>query len=665
MILPVNPYQYTNPVYHKSEFFDRQFVINRLRQALHAHRSIQLIGQWRIGKSSLLRYVQEHLAEFVDDDRAIAIYYDLLRRPQLRNGDDFFARILQLMSNTLVERGQQGAALPPQMDLTDPIEFEEFCDCWIDKEGYRFILLLDEFGSIARNKNFDWNFFANLRSTIPDLTYILASPRSLSDFAHEQVITSPLWNQLQLIQVTLFEKRQFIQELIHKPVEQIGLSWPDKAENFVYERGGQYPCYIQMAATALYDTYDQGQLNYKQAEKVFRDTATDHFRHLWTKTLYDQYRPKREDLLRMALLDLVHGRGIDDDLAEDLEFRSLVWRNESTDQWEPFSVWFADWLRRWSTDKRIQTEAESKRLRKQTKSKFPKSSLSDLSLQKGQLVGEQYRVQKTVGATRYSQVVVAYDESLKRKVVIKCLRVDQEPDDIAQRLRENLLRGAGIMANLDHPNIGRVYHALLNPLGVVMQWIEGLSFQDILDIGRRISATDAIKIGIELASALNYAHEQGVIHRDIKPGNIILTESEKPVLIDFDIARATACETISRLNDGSFGYVGTKEYSAPEQFLNPEGVGSPTDLFALGLVLYRLLTGRLPYEHGNLPSLYEEGHFPKPEQFDIPEPLYRILYSLLHQQPGKRPTAAKLCDELKTCASFLETYDSEFQKLDV
>ena len=638
-----NPYQFSDPVYQTGKFFGRQTVLTRLSRAVQSNRSVQLVGQFRIGKSSILRYLQEHFAEFVDNDRLISIHYDLSRRPRLRNGDDFFARILQLMSYSLIEHGQQKAALSPTLDLTDPSSFDEFVDYWAVEEGYQFVFLLDEFGLIAGDEDFERDFFDNLRATAatPELTFIVAAPHSLSNFAHKQAISSPLWNTLELVRVTLFEKRKYIQELICGPAEQSGLFWPTKAESFIYERGGQHPCYIQMAAYALFDTCIDGQLDYNRADKMFRDTAIDHFRFYWTNALVDRYRPEYESLLKNALLDLIHGRSIDDGLAEDIEARGLVWRNEYSNSWEPLSMWFADWLRRWSTDKRVTIERASSKSLQQT-----------MNLQQGQILGGVYRVEEIINVTAHSQVARAHDELLGRKVKIKCPRLEHELDDTAQRLKENLSREANIMANLDHPNIGKVHQALLEPLGIVMEWIEGVSLEDIIDAGETLPAPSVIHIGIKLANALDYVHREGIVHRDIKPGNIILKKTNEPILIDFDVARSNTRETISRRADGSFGYVGTKKFSAPEQFLNPEGVGPPTDLFALGLVLYQILTGKSPFEYGNLPSLYENGQFPKPDQFDIPEPLYKIIISLLLQQPELRPSGGELRDYLQNC--FLE-----------
>ncbi len=631
MTFPPNPYQFSSPVYGEGEFFNRQRVLERLRLALESSRSIQLVGQFRIGKSSLLRYLQSHWSSLFENGHSIPIYYDMSRRPRLQHGNDFFARIWQLMSHALIERGEPEAALSAGLDLTDPFEFDAYLEKWVGGQGYRFVLLLDEFGLIASNKNFDPDFFDNLRSTTQALTYVLAAPRSLADFSHLGVSASPLWTVLQLIQVKLFEERQAIHDIIHLPAQRVGLDWPEEAAHFIYERGGQHPCYIQMAASALYDTYaySQGQLDYKQADQAFAETATEHFRYLWTRALDDRDHPERKELFQTALLDLAHGRGIDEESACELENRGLVWLNQSSKQWEPFSAWFADWLRRQSPSKRP-------------------SEAPGPTLEEGQLVAQQYQVLKVVGLTQHSQVAKAWDVALERTVAIKCLRLDQESSDVVQRFRETLRREGKILAGLRHPYVGQVYTALLDPPGIVMEWVEGKSLQAILDDHTPLPAADIVKIGIAIADALNYVHQQNIFHRDIKPSNVILTQGPdmalRPVLIDFDIARAGNRDTVSPDNLHSF--VGTPLYGAPEQFINPEGVGAPTDLFALGILMYELLTGQLPYAQGNLPAFYAAGQFPRPEKLGIPAPLYPILLSLLSQQPDKRLTAGQLRSEL-------------------
>jgi len=268
----------------------------------------------------------------------------------------------------------------------------------------------------------------------------------------------------------------------------------------------------------------------------------------------------------------------------------------------------------------------------------------------GQRLGDQYEIQKVVGDTGHSRIVKAWDERLERVVAIKFLRSDTKLDakDV-QRFRKGLVREAHILAKLRHTHIGQVFTVIQEPLGVVMEWVEGTSLRDVIHAGEQKTALDIINIGIEMADAFSYAHERGIVHRDIKPANIILTADKErhSVLIDFDIARASGHETVSLLEDGSRGYVGTMAYSAPEQFRDPEAVGPRTDVFALGVVLYELLTHQRPYKWGNDPSLYEGGRFPKPEGFDMPGPLYQILCKLLSERPDLRPDAARLREELQ------------------
>lgn len=260
-------------------------------------------------------------------------------------------------------------------------------------------------------------------------------------------------------------------------------------------------------------------------------------------------------------------------------------------------------------------------------------------------LGELYQIEGEVSRTGHSLVIRAKDRNLGRSVAIKSLRLDHEVID--HYSEQQLLREARILAQLKHPSIGQIYHILPNPLRVVIEWVEGSALQDILTSGIWIPAGEVIKIGINLADALSHVHQRGIIHRDIKPSNIILTSNGEPVLIDFDIAHAQGQETISLLKDGSQGYIGTKRYSSPEQ-LEVNEVGPPADVFALGVVLYELLTHQLPYVWGNAPSLYG-GNFPKPERLNIEDSLYQIMCSSLHECPDQRPTAVELRDKLASC----------------
>jgi predicted Ser/Thr protein kinase len=261
------------------------------------------------------------------------------------------------------------------------------------------------------------------------------------------------------------------------------------------------------------------------------------------------------------------------------------------------------------------------------------------NFQEGEVLVKRYRVEEIMD-TMHSRVIKAWDESLMRFVAIKFPRVNLSKlnEKKIDRIFNNLRTEAGILAKLQHPNIGKVYDILEEPFGIVMEWVDGQPIQDLLDKKERLSVYDIILVGMEVADALAYAHYEGVIHRDIKPKNIILTTHRKPKLIDFDIARDELLDTVARREDGSGFLVGTPAYSSPEQLAQIEGVsrteiGPASDIFSLGVVLYEMLSFKIPKA------------FPKIDN-NIPEPLYRILLGMLDGKPSNRPTAIDLKDDL-------------------
>ena len=232
-------------------------------------------------------------------------------------------------------------------------------------------------------------------------------------------------------------------------------------------------------------------------------------------------------------------------------------------------------------------------------------------------------------------------------------------NEVAEQLSKNLLREARLLAKLEHRNIGKVYAAMqaTPPPAIIMQWIEGRSLQEVLDEvyleETAISVANVIKIGIELAEALNHIHAQGIIHRDIKPNNIILSEGGEAILIDFDIARSNNLDTITHLHEGSYAFIGNLVYSAPEQFVSPELVGPTADVFALGVVLYELLAHQLPYRRSNNPRQYKGRQLPSLASESVPEQLYPLFCEILSQDPENRPDALQLKEQLLACHSVL------------
>lgn len=269
---------------------------------------------------------------------------------------------------------------------------------------------------------------------------------------------------------------------------------------------------------------------------------------------------------------------------------------------------------------------------------------SRAELRVGTEISNRYKIQESIGTTLHSKIVRAWDQTLQRIVAIKFIYLLGDPTHEDKEISCNSLeREARILASLKHPNIGLVYDIIYEPLGIVMEWIEGMSLQDLLRKSGPLHPPQVVSIAVDICQALRYAHQHGVTHRDVKPANIILTgdSKQRAMLIDFDVASAVQQETISMSEDGMRNYVGTPPYSAPEQ-LRERVAGPMSDMFALGVLLYELLTGQKPYMHGNDPSLYEGNTFPLIQQQTIPDVLFESIVALLQEDQAQRLDASRL-----------------------
>jgi serine/threonine-protein kinase len=210
----------------------------------------------------------------------------------------------------------------------------------------------------------------------------------------------------------------------------------------------------------------------------------------------------------------------------------------------------------------------------------------------GVLVGR-YRLLGTIGQGGMAEVQRAYDEQLDREVAVKILHARYLHDrSFLLRFR----REAQSAASLNHPNIVGVYDAgdADGRPFIVMELVRGRSLRD-LTRNERITASRAVEIVGDAALALNYAHEHGLIHRDIKPGNILISHEGEVKVTDFGIARAVNAETITE----TAAVFGTAAYVSPEQ-AQGETVDRRTDVYSLGCVLYELLAGQQPF-HADSP----------------------------------------------------------------
>ena len=253
----------------------------------------------------------------------------------------------------------------------------------------------------------------------------------------------------------------------------------------------------------------------------------------------------------------------------------------------------------------------------------------------GQIIKERYEITQLLGEGGMSFVYKAIDKQLQRTVAIKTLKpvyVEQE------KFVERFKREAQTAANLNHPNIVQIFDwGIGDEPFFVMEYIEGSTLTSIISKKRTLSISDILFIGAQVSSGLQAAHSQGLVHRDIKPGNIMITPEGKVKVTDFGIV-SLQNEESDITKTGSI--LGTASYISPEQ-AQGKPVSKESDLYSLGTVLYELITGRPPFE-GETPIATATKHITdKPEKLsvyrqNIPKGVENAILKLLHKYPKDR-----------------------------
>jgi tRNA A-37 threonylcarbamoyl transferase component Bud32/HAMP domain-containing protein len=252
-----------------------------------------------------------------------------------------------------------------------------------------------------------------------------------------------------------------------------------------------------------------------------------------------------------------------------------------------------------------------------------------------------YRLMEIVGEGAMARVYKAHDPEIDRTLAVKLLKPHLASDDNyrARFLRE--AKGAGV---LSHPNIVTIYDVGVDeghPY-IAEEFVEGLTLADAMQAGRAFSIREIVEIGIQLARALDYAHRKGIVHRDVKPGNIMLVANTTTVKVaDFGICRIDSRGDADLTQHTQLGDVlGTPNYMSPEQVLGQK-VDSRSDLFSAGVVLYKLMTGALPFEGDSIISVavrIAQSDPPAIETLrpEVPLSLRRVVDRALRKQPDKR-----------------------------
>ena len=262
-----------------------------------------------------------------------------------------------------------------------------------------------------------------------------------------------------------------------------------------------------------------------------------------------------------------------------------------------------------------------------------------------------YSLKECIGEGGIGRVYTAWDPILSRNLAVKVLQLDRPAGLSRESLDEMILEEARAVAGLNHPNIVTVYDAGLSPLGVyvAMEQMPGCDLRQLLEEGWRPDPLRAAKLVRRLAEAIAYAHGKGVVHCDIKPSNIFMIDRRKPKLLDFGLARVAHRSGASIFQ----GLVtGSPHYLAPEQ-LRGAAPDERTDVYALGVLLYELLTGRKAFPGNSVREIATavlSGHPVPPKALvaGLPAELAAITERAMSLESKRRyPSAREMASALR------------------
>ncbi|MBA3655324.1 MAG: serine/threonine protein kinase, partial [Actinobacteria bacterium] len=257
------------------------------------------------------------------------------------------------------------------------------------------------------------------------------------------------------------------------------------------------------------------------------------------------------------------------------------------------------------------------------------------------ILRDRYRLVRRISRTEMAEVHEAVDEVLGRTVAVKLLLPElSDNEGFVARFR----REARAAASLNHPNIVAVFDSGEHEgqYFIVMEYVDGPTLAELMAEEGRLPETRAAEIGMEIAAALAAAHQQGIVHRDVKPGNVLLGAGGMVKVVDFGIARAVAGNT-ALTRPGTI--VGSVSYLSPEQAMGQE-IGTASDIYSLGVVLYAMVTGRPPFQ-ADTPVAIAHQHVhqdpvpPSELASDISPAFEALVLQMLAKDPADRPAAVE------------------------
>jgi serine/threonine-protein kinase len=583
--MPTNPYLNRVAIKNPAHFYGRKREVSKIFSRIGASRpqSISVVGDRRIGKSSLLNFIanREVRERFLErPDSYIFAFVDLQQKRRL-TAKEFFKELFTIVTR---ETGDKTIAkLEPGFDSVRDM-LERF-----RAQGRKLIVLFDEFDAITTNRAFDLEFYSFLRSIANnyDVAYVTSSARDLQDLCHTQLIAdSPFFNIFTNVFLRAFTRKEAT-ELIIKPSAEAGVPLEGYVKR-ITEIAGFFPYFLQIACSAYFDylSENDGKLDREEIEATFLDEAKGQFRFIWDHM---------NDSHRRCIREFVASNRVEKEqehVYEDLKRAGYFIEDDRGPRL--FSSLFASVI---SRPRVITTELrETDRAALAVHDgKTEKVAAPPLIEPQGHI--GRFEIRRSLGSGGMGEIFECYDTELHRTVAIKVLAAKHVED---QTMKQRFLREARMACKLNHPYIATIHEigeASGNPY-IVMEYVEGQTLAERL-INGPLPLSEVIEAGKQAAEGLAEAHEAGVVHRDIKTSNIMITSRGKVKVLDFGLAKPLPVlnrnTRKSKLTESGV-LLGTVSYMSPEQAAGGGEVSHLSDIFSLGVVLYEITTGRLPFE---------------------------------------------------------------------
>lgn len=264
--------------------------------------------------------------------------------------------------------------------------------------------------------------------------------------------------------------------------------------------------------------------------------------------------------------------------------------------------------------------------------------------------GSQYEIIQKLGEGGMGMVYLAKDTMIDRLVAIKQLHRNSGSEE--ESLGERFQAEAHALAKLNHPNVTHLYSFIPkeDTYWMIMEYVEGKTLEDWLAVHKKITYQLAASIAVQLLDGLYHAHRKGIIHRDVKPANVMINEDGEVKIMDFGIARMRNAQRITSHGKS----VGTLEYMAPEQIQGHEG-DERTDIYAVGNILYEMLCGTTPFHSDTDYRLMKDKLEKQPESIirenpTVPDSLEKIIFKALQRNPDRRyKTAREMKSAIEKC----------------